>query len=194
MEDIKRQNDTKEKIRKLSTKVVKASWVLRIICVVGIVIAIVGVIFSSLLIRKSTAETFIKEYGSIAEKVVISDNYTLGIQFGSKDTNFMEAYNNGTLQDKMIDMLGSCASAAIMLILVMVVLYKVSDAFKLIAKSDSPFTLEIAAKLKISFIALAIICFISSVFAGIIATFALLCLYQIFRYGCDLQSESDSTL
>ncbi|MBR5116631.1 MAG: hypothetical protein IK096_06150 [Lachnospiraceae bacterium] len=67
--------------------------------------------------------------------------------------------------------------------------------FDIVLCEESPFVPEVMKKMRVNFILLTAVMFLVVGFGpALIAAFLFWCIYNIFDYGCLLQSESDETL
>ena len=82
----------------------------------------------------------------------------------------------------------------VLLIVFTVLLHFVGRVFKEIRDSDSPFRKSILKDMRVLFILITLLVLQSGVLTGVIAGFALWCVYSVFGYGCELQQMSDEML
>lgn len=136
---------------------------------------------------------------------------------GEVKQSFIDAFkvtaNNGTIisitSDSLLVMFFFMLINTSLMTLIIAFVY---DIFCNIGKSFTPFTIKVANRIKqiaIIFIVLSLIGGFSNAlvdyytigeltwridFAGLLSGMVILCLALIFRYGCDLQKQSDETL
>lgn len=83
---------------------------------------------------------------------------------------------------------------AVILGIIAVLTHFIGKVFKTLRESYSPFVPKIVKELKVAFILIAILSFTSGVGIGAVVSLALWSLFYIFKYGCELQRQSDETL
>ena len=137
------------------------------------------------IIKQSIEKSIKDELGTNA--TINFDNIFNG-DYGPKAVDLLNGYVKWGMFVGLIFAAGMCA-------LVAVLFWLIEGIFKQIKESDSPFTEAVLKKLRIVFICVPIIAFLTNgIWAGLIV--ALLCwaIYCIIDYGYALQIEVDETL
>ncbi len=88
----------------------------------------------------------------------------------------------------------NCFCAAVMIVLAIVVVVLIRNTFAVLHESDTPFKPEILKKLKFTGIIVTIITLTESLGTAAIVALSFWCIYCIFDYGIELQTDADETL
>ncbi|MBR6309009.1 MAG: hypothetical protein IKR39_10440 [Lachnospiraceae bacterium] len=88
----------------------------------------------------------------------------------------------------------NCIVAMVMVGLAFAAVVIIRNLFKLIAESDTPFTEEIAKKIKITGIVVSVMVLTESLGIAAIVALSFWCFSTIFEYGVELQKLEDETL
>ena len=90
----------------------------------------------------------------------------------------------------MFDILYICVIACIWIYIAT----KIEKVFINIHDGDSPFEMSSYDNLKKAFIGITVVFALNSLIAGVILGLTLAAVLKIFRYGCELQKDSDETI
>lgn len=178
-------NEIKSKIKESSGKVIKVIGIVKIICIIGCIFACIGGI--ALIAGAPFITEYIEEHPEEAEHIKFTNER--GIYSYSHTLEGIE-----DKKDFLYGIAGECFAGAISIILVIVAFSFLKKAFVHIHDSETPFQESTLKDLKISFIVITVLCFTYSLLFGVVLLLILKCLYNIFKYGCELQTESDETL
>lgn len=182
-------NETKIKIKQMSEKVIKFSKIARILCIIGIIGSTIGASACTYIRYSTTAQQYIIEHADIFDGITVNDSSKHLLTFSSDAVSFSE-----NIYDALTQGIENCVEAIIALVLTIILLKFLCRLFAKIIDSDSPFREDLLADIKKIFIIVGILCFSSSIILGIVMVFVLICLFNMFKYGCELQKESDETL
>jgi hypothetical protein len=181
-------NETKEKIKQVSRKVITITKVGYVFCALGIFGCIIGSVICGYIAYTDQAKQFLSDHPEILEH--LSTDIDTGSLLHIRNSVLAYADYRTAFSNMMVECLGGILGLA----LTIAVFHYISKVFKKIVESDTPFTYEIMKNLKVMFILITVICVMNSLVLGLVVGFILMCLYYIFRYGCELQTESDETL
>ena len=185
--------------------------IIRIICIVGAVSAIVGAVLCGVGLGRmeagGTSPLIVGENGQPLTKeefdaAIASDPEAAALaQGGLKDALGSMGSLGGaaTLSPDSVSFSGKlvliCIFAAVMSAATAFVFVLFGQVFDALIREESPFTETVMKKLRINFIILTVVMLMMiGVFPALIAGFLFWCIYNIFDYGCVLQTESDETL
>lgn len=184
-------SQTKEKIKQVGNTVLKVAKVAKILTIIGIIsCAVAGSLFSVILISDRLPQIW-EDHPGITEKITIHEEHAFGlIRIKTEVTD----YDMEDLNDYMLDIAIECFIFVIMGILLVIVLDEVTKTFRMMAESDSPFNEQLLKRLKPIFILITVICAFEGIILALVVGAVLKCLYEIFKYGCELQMEADETL
>ena len=88
-----------------------------------------------------------------------------------------------------------CVVGAVIAAAAGVLFWLFGQIFDIVLREESPFVPDVMKKMRFNFILLTAVMFLVVGFGpALIAAFLFWCIYNIFDYGCLLQSESDETL
>lgn len=174
-----------EKIQKSSKIAQQVTNVVKIICIVGAVIAfLTGCIIVGL------KEPVNRELQKAIESGALNEEEILSMGDGNAII-FQDLLEDGYIAETLgVEVIVVGVIAACMA----VVLHFVGKVFKDFQDSYTPFTQGILKNLKIAFVLLTIFTLRSSLGIGLIVGLASWCVLNIFEYGCELQKQSDETL
>ncbi len=110
------------------------------------------------------------------------------------DVRGFEFVNNLNIDSVSVEAAVNCIVAMVMVILALVAIVIIRNLFKLIEESDTPFTSEIAKKIKIAGIVVSIMVLSESVGIAAIVALSFWCFACVFEYGIELQKHEDETL
>ncbi len=181
--------DIKTKIRETSGKILRISKVLHILSIIGLVMCIIGAVTCTVLRYNPILSNYVSNHPDVLQQISETDDDLHLFVSVSHPVETMDNLN--TVLNKAIE---NCFEGIVTLVLVLILLKYITKLFHKIVESDSPFQTRFLNDIKNIFIVIGILCFSSSIPLGIIMIFVLICLYYIFKYGCELQKESDETL
>lgn len=163
--------------------------VLRIVALVGAIIAFMGGFFC--LVGKGIGNAPIYENGKL--KVYLpGQNAEEAIDFYIDDEpEFLEDL---PVKDVLVASALKCFFASVMMAGTMVILLIIRNMFLEIRDSDTPFTEEIRRRLKVAGILVTVLAALESVGIAAVVALAMWCAYSIFGYGMELQKRDDETL
>ena len=176
-------NSKIEKIQKSSKRALVATNVIRTLCIVCAVIAIVS---GSCII--GFRDVIDREFQVAMESGEFTQEELLDLAEAGIDQGNIAEGNVGIVFGTYV------ITAGVMLVAMAIVLHFVGKVFKDFCESYSPFQPGIIKNLKVTFILLVIFVLQSSIGVGVITALAAWCVIHIFEYGCELQKQSDETL
>lgn len=201
--EIKKENEeitrkeSLEKLKKTSKGVAKGIDVLRIIlislAVLCLIAGILCIVSGACGWLTTIYEKHPTQLGSVKLKI---DDDTVGVflntSFGG--ITLKDIYDAGELDKLCYGLAVGCFAGIVNLLVAFAITFLIKPIFTKLSNDETPFTFEMAKRLKIGFIILTIIVIISDAVIGIITGGFLTCLYFIFLYGCCLQKDDDETL
>ena len=110
------------------------------------------------------------------------------------DVQGFEFVNGLKIESASIEAAVNCIVAMAVVALAMVAIIIIRNLFKLIEDSDTPFTAEIAKKIKVTGIVVSVIVLTESVGIAAIVALSFWCFSCIYEYGIELQKHEDETL
>ena len=180
-------NNTKiAEIKKSASVTAKVLGVIRVITMVGAIIALVSGIIC--LCAQNVAEgSVIYDNGSfrilspVGEEAMINGE---GFDF----------INSLHIENFMVWAALNCFVAAGIVAIVTVVIYMIQKMFTEIRDSETPFNESVRSRLKVTGILVTIAVLMESLGIAAIVALSFWCLYCIFGYGMELQKNEDETL
>lgn len=173
-----------EVVKKNCRTAKKVVSVVRVLVIVGMVLSILGAVICFAMNDK------------ICQEALTNPNVTVSIN------DRMGLLSTTTTADDLVDnnvfgyYAGACALlGALGCLFVTIVLNSIIKSFNIILDEGTPFSETITKKLKVCFILIVILSAYAMGlgFALFIAMF-FWCIHSIFKYGCELQKQSDETL
>lgn len=164
--------------------------VLKIICLIGAIGALVG--FVMVMVARGQVNT--DGYSSLIEdedpevatwEISNDDLRSVGIF-----AELIPASADDLLKIALVSLFSAVTAG-----LAALLFHIFGQVFYAILNGESPFTEDILKKLKIDFILISLILLFSvGLGSAVVAAFLFWCLYNIFDYGCVLQRDADETL
>lgn len=193
MEKMTREQN-KEKIKKIAGGFDKALKVIKILLIIGIVIAVIWAIAFFILGATDAITTLYDKYPKMFGDIKVSVDEDELMFIKNKTITLEEIYQNGDL-DKLMYGYGvmALAQATTMVVFYFVSLYT-QKVFRLLKNNESPFDESLLKPFKLLFIIITIVIIIKSIFFGILTGGILACMYLIYLYGCSMQEDEDHTL
>lgn len=187
--DMREQEIKLEKVKKSCHTARKLVNVVKILTIIAAVFCLaVGIVCLALQTPIDTAVA--QNLNGIAENITFNDPEIGGLlQFSLHTEALREAGRYGLV------LAIYCFCATLVCAVAGVIFHLIGKAFKNIEKSGSPFSNEVLASLKKTFITLVIlIALLDGLGSGLFLGLFLWCLYNILSYGAALQTEVDEIL
>jgi len=186
---------TKDKIKKFGASVIKFAKVVRVFGIIGIVGCSVGMILTGMALSPTIEKQLVDKLGTMSDHIKLETHHVdYGIVSFTDSATLTDLHNSGELHDAMQHAIGNLAVGLIYCILALIIVKIVSRTFSKIIESESPFSVDLLKDIKSLFIVIIILSAANSLGLAILIGLTLRCLYAIFKYGCELQTESDHTL
>lgn len=184
-------SQTKDNIKKVSSTVLKVAKIAKVFTMIALVASLVSGIFFTVVLATDGVAKLVEDYPQIGERLRITEDHAFGLV---KISSSLSDYSGEELIQVSIEHALESFGYAIMAVLILIVLNELVKTFQMIADNDSPFNEALLHRLKPIFILITVICAFESILLALVVGAVLMCLYEIFKYGCELQIESDETL
>ena len=182
---------TRENIKKVSKTVLKVTKIGKVLSIISMVVALVAGIFLSV----SAATGSLLEWIHMAQNSEVGSHLVIRESHGIIQTEEQLIHlEDEALTEYFWEAIGDCFAGVIIMIALFLLLHFLAKVFRVFADSETPFVPELVFGLKRVFIMITVLCVFESIFLAIVVGVSLKCLLEIFKYGCELQIESDETL
>ncbi len=187
--------ENRQKIKQISGKALKFIKVLKII---SIILFVLSLIFSLLIMAGCINDVLLKFLNNHPKILNNTDikfkNDGLIINITEYKIPLKTIVENNKLNELLLDTGLNMLVNSLGILLTFFILNFFKKAIEMINTSDTPFTEEIIKEIKKTFILIFVIVLLKSAIVSIIVGLSLSCVYYIFKYGIELQKESDETL
>ena len=180
------ENIKLEKIKRSAGVTAKVLKAVRIILMVGMILAFVGGI--------STMAFRIGDDGKTVEVFGKSITVHGMVSFGDLSIHRFDILEGLNIEDPFTLAGLNCFVAAAICAMAMVAVILLERTFKSIETSDTPFRAEILNRIRLAGILVTLITLSASIGVAAIVGLTFWCLYCIFDYGTELQQGADETL
>ncbi len=180
------ENSKLEKIRKSAGVTSTVLNVIKTILIVGMVMAVVAGI-SVMCLRTGDEGKTVEVFG---KKITVHNMVSVG-DLSVESFDFLDMFR---IEDPFVLAGVNCFVAAVLIALVLVAVIVLRRTFTAIQKSDTPFKPEILRSIKLTGILVTVIVLTSSIGIAAVVGLAFWCVYTIFDYGIELQTDADETL
>lgn len=191
------KKESLEKLKLTSKNIAKSIDVFRIIFIVGAILCIVCSVMCMVAGYCGWLTTLYEKYPSKMGKLDIDLNkQSIGVfieNLGGEAT-LEKIYQTNNLDKLCYGMGITCLTGVVDFAVAFAVTFLLKPLFVKLSNDETPFTKEMAKKIKVAFIIITILVIIHDLFIGILTGGLLTCFYFIFLYGCGLQKEEDETL
>lgn len=191
------RKETLDKLKKTSKGICKAIDIFRIIFIVGAVLCLVAGIVCIVAGACDWLTTIYEKHPDTLSKAKIDIDFE-GMEAFIKDMHgkitLGDLYAEGLLDDLCYGCAIVCGAGMVECLVAYAITFLLKPIFVKLSNDETPFTSEMAKKLKISLIIIAVLVIFQDVLIGLILAAFLACLYFIFLYGCVLQKDDDNTL
>ena len=179
------ENTKIQKIKKSAGTTAKVLKVIKTIILVGMICCIVGGVFT-MLIQKDELGTFsILGRPITVHGMVDIENVNVG------GFEFLKVFN---IDNPFILAGLNCLVAAVICLAAYIVVNVIRNAFIEIESSDTPFTKNVMNHIKVAGILVTVLICTASFGYALIVGLTFWCIYNVFDYGMELQTEADETL
>ena len=180
------ENNNLTNIKKAAHTTSKVLSVIQTILTVGAVLCLVGAICC-----------FLIKFDENGKQVIFAGNgfnvYS-PVDMGSWDVHSFEFVENLNIANPSLEAAIDCLVAFFMVMVTLVAITIIKGAFKAIEASETPFTKEVADKIKLAGILITVLVLCQSVGIAAVVALTFWCIYCIFKYGIELQQHEDETL
>ena len=180
------ENRKLEKIKKSAGVTATVLNVIKTILIVGLVMAVVAGI-SVMCLRIEEEGKQVEVFG---KKITVHNMVSIG-DLSVESFDFLDMFH---IEDPFILAGVICFVAAVLISLVLIAVILLRRTFTVIQKSDTPFKPEVLRSIKLTGILVTIIVLTSSIGIAAVVGLAFWCIYTIFDYGIELQTDADETL
>ena len=180
------ENSKLEKIRKSAGVTATVLSVIKTILIVGLVMAVAAGI-SVMCLRTGDEGKTVEVFG---KKITVHNMVSVG-DLSVESFDFLDMFN---IEDPFVLAGVNCFVAAVLIALVLIAVILLRRTFTSIQKSDTPFKPEILRSIKLTGILVTVIVLTSSIGIAAVVGLAFWCVYTIFDYGIELQTDADETL
>ncbi|MBR5896715.1 MAG: hypothetical protein IKZ39_03785 [Lachnospiraceae bacterium] len=180
------ENNNLKNIKKAAHITSKVLGVIQGILTAGAVLCLIGAICC-----------FLLKFDENGKQVVFAGNgfnvYS-PVDMGSWDIHSFEFIEDLNIANPGLEAALNCVVAFFMVLITLIIIVIIKGAFKTIEASDTPFTKEVASKIKITGILITILVISESIGVAAVVALTFWCIYCIFEYGIELQQHEDETL
>ncbi len=188
------REENKERIKKVAGGFDKALKVVKILLIIGIVLAVIYSITFLILGATDYITTIYEKHPKWVGDIKIGFDKDELMFIKQKSITLEEIYLNHDLDRLMYGYAVNGVGQAISMVIFYLIAHYTQKIFRLLKNNDSPFDEALLKPFKLLFIILTIIIIRKSLFFGILTGGLLACMYLIYSYGCNMQEDEDHTL
>lgn len=187
------REESKEKLKKISSSFDKIISVVKIILLICIIFSILFAVVVFVLGATDAITKLYENHPRLFENLDL-DTKEESLMFVKSNLTIEEIYANGDLDKLMYGISLKFLSSTLIMVITYIIAHYLQKIFRMLKTNESPFDENLLKPFKVLFIIITILVLIKHVILGILIGGVLACMYFIYAYGCRMQEDEDHTL